>query len=93
VVDATSVQPHARAPLVALAGEHNVPAIAIVLNLPEDLCVARSQTRPGRPVPVDIVRSQVRDLTASLPGLLTEGFHFVCLLSTPEEIDTARIAM
>jgi protein phosphatase len=93
VVDATSVQPHARAPLVGLADEHNVPVIAIVLNLPEDLCVARSQARPGRPVPPDVVRRQVRDLAGSLPGLLTEGFRLVCLLSTPEEIDSARIAM
>jgi len=94
VVDATSVQAHARAGLVALAHEHDVPAIAIVLNLAEDLCVARSQARPGRPVPPEIVRSQVRDLVGSLPGLrLNEGFRLVCLLSTPEEIDSVSVAM
>jgi len=92
-VDATSVQPHARKPLSTLAHEQNVPAIAIVLNLPEDLCVARSQARPGRPVPPEVVRSQVRDLAGSLPGLLNEGFRFIYLLSTPEEIDGARFTM
>jgi protein phosphatase len=93
VVDATSVQPHARKPLLALASEHNVPAIAIVFNLPADLCVARSQARPGRPVPPYVVRSQVRDLEASLSGLESEGFRSVYVLSAPEEIDAARIAM
>lgn len=93
VVDATSVQPHARAPLVALAHEHNVPAIAIVFNLSEDLCVARSQARPGRPVPPEVVRSQVRELTGSLPGLLNEGFQLVCQLSAQGEIDDAVVAM
>ena len=93
VVDATSVQPHARQPLLTLAHEQNVPAIAIVLNLPEDLCVSRSQARPGRPVPPEVVRSQVRDLAGSLPGLLNEGFRFIYLLSTPEEIDGVRMAM
>ncbi len=34
VVDATSVQPDARAPLVALAREHDVLPVAIVLDLP-----------------------------------------------------------
>jgi protein phosphatase len=94
VVDATSVQPYARGPLLTLAREHDVPAIAIVLNLAEDLCVARSQARPGRPVPPEIVRNQVRDLVGSLPGLLrNEGFRLVCLLTTPEEIDSVLVAM
>jgi protein phosphatase len=93
VVDATSVQPHARQPLLALAREHHVPAIAVVLRLPEDLCVARSQARPGRPVPPQVVRSQVRDLEGSLPGLGSEGFESVYVLSSQEEIDHVVIAM
>src|SRR6187551_153497 len=35
VVDATNVQPEARRPLVALAREHHVLPVAIVLDLPE----------------------------------------------------------
>jgi len=93
VVDATSVQPHARGPLLALALEHNVPAIAIVFHLPEELCVARSQARSGRPVPAEVVGSQVRDLTGSLPGLFNEGFQLVCLLSAQDEVDEAVIVV
>src|SRR5262245_53162089 len=38
VVDATNVQPESRKPLVALAREHDLQAVAIVLNLPEKVC-------------------------------------------------------
>jgi protein phosphatase len=93
VVDATSVQPHARQPLLALAREHHVPAIAIVLRLPEELCLARSQARPGRPVSRQVVESQMDDLENSLPGLGKEGFEIVYVLGTQEEVDRASLAM
>ena len=48
VVDATSVQPEARAPLVALAREHDVLPVAIVLDLPASVCEARN-ARAARP--------------------------------------------
>src|SRR5690349_21070337 len=48
VVDATNVQPHARAGLVALAREHDVLPVAVVLDLPEDECWARTRARSDR---------------------------------------------
>jgi protein phosphatase len=92
VIDATSVRSHARQPLLALAREHHVPAIAIVLYLPEELCIARSQSRAGRPVSPEIIRNQMRDLEASLPELGDEGFEIVYELNTQEEIDRVSIA-
>ncbi len=38
VIDATSVQPESRKPLVALAREHDVLPVAIILNLSERIC-------------------------------------------------------
>jgi protein phosphatase len=93
VVDATSVHPYARQPLLALAREHHVPAIAIVLRLPEELCFARSQSRLGRPVSRQIVACQMDDLESSLPGLGKEGFEIVYVLGTKEEVDRASLAM
>ena len=46
VVDATSVQPAARKPLVALARECHAIPVAIVLNLPERVCQVRNRPRP-----------------------------------------------
>lgn len=46
VVDATNVQPEARAPLVALARAHDCLPVAVVLDLPERLCQERNRARP-----------------------------------------------
>lgn len=46
VIDATSVQPDARKQLVALAREHDVLPVAIVLDIPERVCVERNVSRP-----------------------------------------------
>ncbi len=48
VVDATNVQRESRAPLVALAREHDVLPVAIVLDLPEAVCRERNDARPDR---------------------------------------------
>ncbi len=48
VVDATNVQREARAPLVALAREHDVLPVAVVLAMPEKLCHERNRDRPDR---------------------------------------------
>src|SRR5262245_36318706 len=48
VIDATNVQKDARKPLIALAKEYHLLAVAIVLNLPERLCRERNATRPDR---------------------------------------------
>ena len=52
VVDATNVQPDARKQLVALAREYDVLPVAIVLDLPEQVCRARNAVvRTGSSVP------------------------------------------
>ena len=77
VIDATSVQPQARASLVALAKEHDCLPVAIVLNMPEALCLARNQDRPDRSFGPRVVRQQADQLRRSLRGLKREGFRYV----------------
>src|ERR1700744_6621273 len=48
VVDATSVQPEARPPVVAGALGHDVLRVAIVLDVPEPVGAARNGWRPDR---------------------------------------------
>src|SRR5258708_18019221 len=48
VIDATNVQPEDRKGLVALARQYHTLPVAIVLNLPEQLCYERNQGRPDR---------------------------------------------
>jgi protein phosphatase len=44
VIDATNVQPKSRAALIAVARAHDVLPVAIVLDVPEEVCSA-SRTR------------------------------------------------
>jgi protein phosphatase len=91
VIDATNVQPDARKHLVALAKEHDVLPVAIVLDLPERLCLDRNVGRPDRDFGPHVVRRQRDVLRRSLRGLQREGFRTVHVLKTPEEVDAATI--
>src|SRR3989449_3153758 len=85
VVDATNVQAEARKPLVALARQYHVIPVAIVLNLPERICVDRNRGRPDRDFGPHVVRNQVLDLRRSLRDLEREGFRHVHVLDRSEE--------
>jgi polynucleotide kinase-phosphatase len=91
VVDATNVQKEARAPLVALAREHDVLPVAIVLDLPESVCRERNDARPDRDFGPHVIRRQRADLRRSVRALASEGFRRVHVLRTPDEVAAARI--
>src|SRR5215210_4822463 len=89
VVDATNVQREARAPLVALAREHDVLPVAIVLDMPEKLCHERNRSRPDRNFGPHVVSRQSRQLRRSRKSLKREGFRHVYSLSSPEDVASA----
>ena len=91
VVDATNVQREARRSLVQLAREHDVLPVAIVLDLPEKVCVERTQARPDRDFGARVVRRQRDQLRRSLRGLAKEGFRKVHVLSSVEEVAAATV--
>ena len=91
VIDATSVQPQARKSLVALARENDCLPAAIVLNMPEALCLARNEGRPDRSFGPHVVRRQAEQLRRSLRGLKREGFRYVFVLNSPEEVEAVSI--
>ena len=91
VVDATNVQPAARKQLVALAREHDVLPVAIVLDVPDGICLARNAARPDRDFGADVVRRQRDQLRRGLRGLQREGFRTVHTLHGADEIAGARI--
>lgn len=90
VVDATNVQESARRPLVQLAQRFHVPSIAIVLDVPPEVCLERNARRPDRTFGDQVVRRQHRDLRRSRLGLEREGFRNVVVLA-PHEIELAEI--
>ncbi|MEV0024149.1 polynucleotide kinase-phosphatase [Streptomyces atroolivaceus] len=94
VVDATNVQPESRRQLVQLARQYDVLPVAIVLDMPEELCQARNATRPDRAgMPRHVVQRHRRELRRSLRGLEREGFRKVHVLRTEEEADAAEVVL
>lgn len=91
VIDATNVQPEARAPLVALARQHHCLPVAIVLNLPEEVCHERNRSRADRSFGPHVIRNQRSQLRRSIRSLQREGFRQVFVLETPEEVEAAVI--
>ncbi|ASU79915.1 polynucleotide kinase-phosphatase [Actinopolyspora erythraea] len=90
VVDATNVREHARQSLIRLAREHDVLPVAVVLDLPERVCLRRNAERAGAPDP-GVVRSQRRELRRSLKGLRKEGFRRVHVLRQESEVDSVAL--
>jgi protein phosphatase len=91
VVDATNVQAESRKPLVALARQYHMLPVAIVLNMPEKLCEERNSLRPDRAFGSYVIPRQRRELRGSLRHLEREGFRHVFILSTPEEVESAKL--
>lgn len=91
VVDATNVQPEARKPLVDLARRHHVIPVAIVLNLPRELCYERNQNRADRQLGRHIIWNQSDQLHRSLKSLKREGISQVYVLNSVEEVDNVVI--
>lgn len=91
VIDATSVQPESRMPLVALARDQGCRSVAIVFDLAETLCVERNLRRPQRNLPARAVRRQRHQMRRSLANLEGEGFHRVYMLDSTEAVDAVTI--
>ncbi|WP_221349244.1 polynucleotide kinase-phosphatase [Streptomyces beigongshangae] len=92
VVDATNVQQESRRQLVELARKHDVLPIAVVLDVPEEVCAARNAARADRAdMPRRVVRRHIRELRRSLRGLEREGFRKVHVLRGAEEAEAAEV--
>jgi protein phosphatase len=86
VVDATNVTRLARGELLSIARAARRPAVAIVLDPPFEICLARNAARDGRSVDVAVIRRQSDELRATLDDpadLRREGFAAVHVLAEP----------
>jgi len=94
VVDATNVTSFARRSLVRRAERHDVPAIALVLDLEATLVLSRNATRAGQIVPAAAVQRQLAQLARSLrrDELAAEGFAAVHLFRDPEDVAVLPLA-
>ncbi|GHE01580.1 polynucleotide kinase-phosphatase [Streptomyces alanosinicus] len=92
VVDATSVQQDARRQLIELAKQYDVLPIAIVLDIPEEVCAERNAGRTDRAdMPRRVIQRHIRELRRSLRQLEREGFRKVHVLRGVEEVESAGV--
>lgn len=92
VVDATSVQQESRRQLIDLAKKHDVLPIAIVLDVPEEVCAERNAARTDRAdMPRRVIQRHTRELRRSLRHLEREGFRKVHVLRGVEAVENATV--
>ena len=91
VIDATSVRAEDRKSLVELARRYHALPVAIVFDIPEELCLARNKARADRSIPGRVVGDHVRLLRRSLRGLEREGFRSVHILRLETEVAEATV--
>ena len=91
VLDATNVQLESRKKAVAVARELDRLPIAIVFDLPEEVCNERNRARPDRDWNPYLAGTQRQQLLRAIQGLQKEGFRKVYVLSSVEEVDAATV--
>src|SRR5690606_10470126 len=90
VVDATSVKPEDRKPLVRLAREYHCLPVAIVFDIGARICADRNALRQDRNnMRNEVIRNQQGAMRRGLRFLRKEGFRHVFVFKTPEEVDAA----
>jgi protein phosphatase len=93
VVDATNVQKESRAALMRIAREHDLFAVAIVLDTADDVCAARNASRADRSFGAHVIHRQRRELKRSLKFLQREGFRRVSIVRPGDDVSIARAPM
>lgn len=95
VVDATNIERAARAALLARAKAAGVPAVAIVLDLPGAVVLARNAARTGRKVDESVVRRHLGQLRATFDAaggaLRAEEFALVVWLRDPRDLEAISL--
>jgi predicted kinase len=91
VVDATNVEAWARGRLLDLARTHRAPTMAIVFDVPLEVCLARNEIRGDRRVPAPALRRQWTRMRGSIARLPGEGWEVVHVLGGTEAVDATPV--
>ena len=93
VVDATNVQAKARRPLLDLAVRYHRPCMAILFELPPQVCKERNRQRQDRVIGDFVVDRQCAQAPISAEALGREGFDPVIILHSAEEADAFGVPL
>ena len=90
IIDATNTDWMRRTALIGMARHHRRPVIAIVFDLPLEICLSRIAARP-RTVRAAVVRRQVSEVRRDRDRLDLEGFTAVHLLGSARQVERANV--
>lgn len=90
VIDATNVERWARERLLAVARRNRRPVVAIVLDLPLEVCLERNRLRRD-PRPAGAIRRQYRAAQRAKDHLASEGYAAVHLLASQDEVNEVEV--
>ncbi len=87
VIDATSVRPEDRRPLIQMAKKHHVVPVAIVLDMPVSVCIDHNRDRAGREGSARWIVAQHAEMRRGIRGrgLDKEGFRHVLFINDEDE--------
>lgn len=86
VVDATNLRAPSRRRWLRLAARYDVPAVAFVFDLPDQLFLAHDRMRPERQVGREVVAHQTELLRRALVQIPDEGFAQFYVLREPPTV-------
>jgi protein phosphatase len=93
IIDATNIQDYGRRILLDIAAEYRAPVVAVILNIPEKVCIERTMKRTDRPIPLDVVLNHCKELKETLQVIHNEGFYAVYTLNGEGSVNQAIVAI
>jgi protein phosphatase len=90
IIDATNTDWMRRSQLIGIARRYGRPVIAIVFDLPLEMCLNRIAGRP-RMVRAAVVRRQVSEVRRDRERLDLEGFAAIYVLASAHEVEDASV--
>lgn len=91
VIDATNLQEQSRQKLIHMARKYHCIPVAIVFQLPEQVCQKQNLTRTDRVLSNRVIRSHYQQLRQQMRKIKREGFRYLYQLHSLEELEQVYI--
>ena len=85
------MQKDSRKSILKAARDYHCLPVAIVINTPMETCVERHEARPDREFSNQVLKTQHRQLKSTMRFLKREGFRYIYVLNSLDEINNAEI--
>lgn len=87
VIDATNLKEESRKDWILLSAEFQCVMVAIILDIPENICAARNALKPDRQFGKHVIPLHISQLQKNIRNLKYEGYRNIIHLRSVEEVD------